>query len=157
MCSSDLEPIRECVDFCQRVFAPYPHLQFVHVDWQNDEYNPTGAVRPDEFRIPVEDGAADLVIYVSIFTHLQRIELCRHYLQETYRALRHGGKAWLTWFRHPPNEPSANAARSAFPEWEIIEAIKPFTPIFTLGGLTPAYHDQWQMLLEKRVPLGRPR
>lgn len=144
-----LEPIPACVEFCQRIFAPYPHLEFVHVDWQNDEYNPTGAVRPDQFTIPVKDNAADLVMYVSIFTHLKEISICRHYLRETHRALRPGGKAWVTWFRHPPNALDGGAARTVFPEWEIIEAVKPFTVVFTAGGYTPGYHDQWQMLLEK--------
>lgn len=144
-----LEPVAHCVEFCRRVFAPYPHLRFEHVDWQNEEYNPNGLVRPEDFRIPVEDGTADFVLYVSIFTHLERMDVCRHYLRETWRALKPGGQTFITWFRHPPNDPSANAARSVFPEWEIIDAVKPFTLAFSTGGCTASYHDQWQMLLRK--------
>ena len=144
-----IEPVPACVEFCKRVFAPYPHLQFHHVDWQNDEYNPGGTVRPEQFNIPVRDGEADLVLFISIFTHLKDVALCRHYLDETHRALRVGGKALVTWFRHPPNALSSGAGRTVFNECDIIEAVKRFKVVFTAGGCTEGFHDQWQMLLEK--------
>ena len=144
-----VEPMRECVEFCQRVFAPYDHLRFVHVDLQNEMYNPAGRVRPEELRFPVEDGVADLVILNSVFTHLERMELCRHYLSEVHRVLRPGGRAWVTWFRHPPNELSADAGRTVFPEWEIMDALRPFSIRYTAGGLTTGFHDQWWMVVQK--------
>jgi hypothetical protein len=36
-----------------------------------------------------------------------------------------------------------------FLEVEIIEAIKPFTIVYSTSGLTTGFHDQWQMILRK--------
>ena len=49
-----IEPMRECVDYCKAAFREWPHIQFQHVDLQNDMYNPRGAVRAETsgFRSP---------------------------------------------------------------------------------------------------------
>jgi ubiquinone/menaquinone biosynthesis C-methylase UbiE len=112
-------------------------------------YNPGGTLAAEDFRIPLGEAEVDLVILSSIFTHLERMALCRLYLEEARRVLRPGGKVWATWFRSPPNDVCDSAVRTVFPEHEIVDAIRPFRLLSSNGGLTTDMHDQWQMLLQK--------
>lgn len=47
-----VEPIAACVEFSRRVFAPWPHIRFLHVDLHNECYNPGGTLDPLEFVFP---------------------------------------------------------------------------------------------------------
>ena len=62
------------------------------------DYAKEKTARPDwrfepitEIALPVEDGWADIVMFMSVFTHLTRREIDT-YLLEAYRALKPGGK-----------------------------------------------------------------
>jgi SAM-dependent methyltransferase len=89
------DPVAPAVAWCA---ARYPaHFRFVHADLRNDLYNPDGAVAATEYRFPVDDGWASLVVATSVFTHLDRPEVDR-YLAETRRAMAPGASALLTFF-----------------------------------------------------------
>jgi hypothetical protein len=60
-------------------------------------YNPGGAVAATDYRFPVDDGWATLVLATSVFTHLDGDE-SEHYIDEVGRALAPGGAALLTFF-----------------------------------------------------------
>jgi ubiquinone/menaquinone biosynthesis C-methylase UbiE len=60
------------------------------------------------------DGAADLVLAKSLFTHLLPDEAMR-YLTETRRVLRPGRAAVITAFLFDPSGPGATEAARAFP------------------------------------------
>ena len=81
------DPVAPAVAWCA---ARYPaHFRFVHADLRNDLYNPVGAVAATDYRFPVDDGWATLVMATSVFTHLDRPEVDR-YLAETRRAMATG-------------------------------------------------------------------
>ena len=81
------DPVAPAVAWCA---ARYPaHFRFVHADLRNDLYNPDGAVAATDYRFPVDDGWATLVVATSVFTHLDRPEVDR-YLAETRRAMAPG-------------------------------------------------------------------
>ena len=89
------DPVAPAVAWCA---ARYPaHFRFVHADLRNDLYNPDGAVAATDYRFPVDDGWATLVVATSVFTHLDRPEVDR-YLAETRRAMAPGAGALLTFF-----------------------------------------------------------
>lgn len=144
-----VEPIAACVEFCRRVFAPWPNFRFVHVDLKNECYNPDGTIDPLEFVFPVEDRSVDTILFASVFTHLGALEVSKHYIDEALRVLKPGGRIGCSWFRSPPNTVCSDTSRTVFHEGDIINLLKPFRVLHTEGGLTDGYHDQWVMMLQK--------
>jgi SAM-dependent methyltransferase len=89
------DPVAEAIAWCA---GRYPgHFRFVHADLRNDLYNADGAVAATDYRFPVGNGWATLVVATSVFTHLDGAET-EHYLGEVHRALAPGGVALLTFF-----------------------------------------------------------
>jgi SAM-dependent methyltransferase len=72
-------------------------VRFHHFDLQSSLYNPTGAVKSEDFRFPWNDGAFTLAIATSLFTHLSA-DAARHYLREIARTLEPGGRLYATFF-----------------------------------------------------------
>src|SRR5690348_2908740 len=79
----------DAVAWCQRAYgaaglaAPF---RFVHADIENALYNPAGVVQAEEYPFPYDDGAFDLVLATSVFTHLLT-DTAAHYLAEAGRVL----------------------------------------------------------------------
>lgn len=144
-----VDPVIACVEFCNRVFAPWPNFRFVHVDLRNEHYNAVGTVAPIEFIFPVDDRSVEAVLFASVFTHLGTLEVCKHYLAEALRVLKPGGRIGCSWFRSPPNTICRDTSRTVFLESDILNLLKPFRVLATEGGLTDGYNDQWMMLLQK--------
>ena len=76
---------------------PADRFRFDLVDLRNARYNPDGRLSPLEFRFPYDDDAFDVAVMTSVLTHLQAAE-CEHYLRETMRVLRPGGRLLATFF-----------------------------------------------------------
>jgi SAM-dependent methyltransferase len=89
------DPVAEAIAWCAERYPE--HFRFIHADLRNDLYNPGGAVAATEYRFPVADAWATLVVATSVFTHLDGAE-SEHYLVEVRRALAPGGVALLTFF-----------------------------------------------------------
>ncbi|HEY7621613.1 MAG TPA: class I SAM-dependent methyltransferase [Solirubrobacteraceae bacterium] len=104
------DPVAEAIAWCAERY-PQP-FRFVHADLRNDLYNPGGAVAATEYRFPVADSWATLVVATSVFTHLDRAE-SEHYLAEVARALARGGVALLTFFLLDDDSRAALAAGRA--------------------------------------------
>jgi SAM-dependent methyltransferase len=117
------DPVAPAVAWCA---ARYPtHFRFVHADVRNDLYNPDGAVAATEYRFPVDDGWATLVVATSVFTHLDRPAVDR-YVAETRRAMAPGASALLTFFLLDDDSRAALAggrARQPFAEATGAQAI----------------------------------
>jgi SAM-dependent methyltransferase len=92
------------IDWCRREFGALvgDRFRFEHFDGVSAIYNPCGSIRPRDYRLPVSDGAVDVVVCASLFTHLLETD-CVLYLDEIHRALKHGGRAIISIH----NEPSA--------------------------------------------------
>jgi SAM-dependent methyltransferase len=92
--------MREAVAWCRRAYragaTPVP-FRFVHADIHNAMYNPHGTIAAAEYRFPYDDGAFDLVLATSVFTHLLA-DTAASYLAEAARVLAPGGVLLTTWF-----------------------------------------------------------
>lgn len=71
-------------------------VSFHHADLRTP-YSPQGAVQPEAYRFPADDGWATLAAAKSIFTHL-RAPVTLAYLSEISRVLAPGGRAILSFF-----------------------------------------------------------
>jgi SAM-dependent methyltransferase len=88
---------REGIGWCRRRYAEFPNFRFQVADLYNRRYNPHGAYAASEYRFPYDDARFDFVILTSVLTHLLEAE-ADHYLAETARVLRPGGRAFATFF-----------------------------------------------------------
>jgi SAM-dependent methyltransferase len=93
-----LEPARTMVEWCQRRITPrFPHFHFVHFDARNKVYNPRGREEPEGFRLPFEENSFDLVVAISVFTHLLP-DATLKYVRECSRVLSCRGILFATFF-----------------------------------------------------------
>lgn len=86
------------IAWCQEHYRDTPApFRFHHADLRNPAYNPAGSVAAGDYRFPYADGAFDLVIATSLFTHLLA-DAADHYLAQTARVLAPGGRLLSTWY-----------------------------------------------------------
>ena len=89
---------KEAVAWCQReISSRYPHFAFVWCDVYNSVYNPGGRQPAAQYVFPCDPGSVDVVVLTSVFTHLL-VEDFRHYLAESARVLKPGGRCFATFF-----------------------------------------------------------
>ncbi len=89
---------RPAISWCSRAITPrHPRFWFRHVDIANSHYNPRGGVDPDAFVFPCADASVDVAFAASLFTHLLPVT-AEHYLAETARVLKPGGRAVLSFY-----------------------------------------------------------
>lgn len=90
--------VRSGVRWCQKnITTKYPRFKFQIADIYNKQYNPRGRYKPGEYRFPFSDAEFNLVILISVFTHMLPSDL-DHYLSEISRVLKPGGKCLITYF-----------------------------------------------------------
>jgi SAM-dependent methyltransferase len=90
------DPVAKSIAFTQTHLCQ-SNFRFEHVDLKHHLYNPEGTVDPSTFRFPCDDTSVDVSIAGSIFTHLD-LKTAKHYLRETFRVLRPGGRALYSLF-----------------------------------------------------------
>jgi SAM-dependent methyltransferase len=88
---------RDGVGWCRRRYARQRNFHFRVADVYNRRLNPRGRHAVAGYRFPYEDARFDFVILTSVLTHLLESET-DHYLAETARVLRPGGRALATFF-----------------------------------------------------------
>jgi SAM-dependent methyltransferase len=88
---------REGIGWCRRRYARRRNFRFQVADLYNRRYNPRGAHAAAEYRFPYDDARFDFAILTSVLTHLLESE-ADHYLAETARVLRPGGRMLATFF-----------------------------------------------------------
>jgi SAM-dependent methyltransferase len=92
---------RASIEFARRAFTPWPHFRFTHADIRTEyfldprEHFAGQAVPPQAFRFPWPEAAFDYVFTVSLYTHMLP-EGTAHFLAETGRVLRPGGRGFLS-------------------------------------------------------------
>lgn len=86
------------VDVCRSALhLDEKRFRFHHFDLHSSLYNPTGAVKSEDFRFPWDDGAFTLAIATSLFTHLSP-DAAKRYLREIARTLEPEGRLYATFF-----------------------------------------------------------
>ena len=94
------------IAWCQERYRGTPApFRFVHADLRNSAYNPGGTLDAGSYRFPSDDGACDLVIATSLFTHLLPAA-AEHYLAEVARVLAPGGRLFGTWLLFSAQRPA---------------------------------------------------
>jgi SAM-dependent methyltransferase len=92
-----LDIVSRPIAWCRGAYRRLPHFRFHHADLINRVYNPDGAAMAAQYRFAFEDESFDLVLLISVFTHMLTHET-RHYLREIARLLAPGGRVFLTAF-----------------------------------------------------------
>jgi len=92
---------QEMLDWCTKHFDR-ERFEFHRSPHTSQAYRAQGAPTPF-YRLPLEDGTADFVFSVSLFTHLLEEELL-NYCRESWRVLKPGGHMVMSFFsmEHPP-------------------------------------------------------
>jgi SAM-dependent methyltransferase len=145
-----LEVIKDSVDYANGAFASTGRARFVHFDVANEMYNPGGSLAPERAAFPFPDGGFDAVIAGSLYTHLGRFEVAQRYIDETARVLGETGRAYMSFFVSPPNEPTGSSVRTVFDRDAVLDAIGThFTIEREGGGDSTDWHDQWRLYLRK--------
>ena len=107
--------VRSSVSWCTKTISPrYPRFHFQCLDVANSLYNPRGRLRPEDLAFPFADGSFDVIIGVSVFTHMLPDAVSR-YLREARRVLRPGGRLFATWFVWHADVPATEDALQLFP------------------------------------------
>lgn len=89
------EPVESGVEWCKEAYSEFSNFEFHCVDLYNELYNPSGRVNPTDYKFPMEDNSADLVVATSVFTHLYESDIVA-YAREIGRVLKAGGKLLAT-------------------------------------------------------------
>ncbi len=145
-----IDPMEECIQFCNWAFKDFPHLKFQRADIYNPDSNPHGRIQAKDYVIPFADNYFDDIICYSVFTHLETIEVASHYMDEINRVLKSGGHFFITCYRSPP-DPKADTkvGRTVFLESDIMNLMHGFKFLYTYGGHTGQFYDQWGMFCQK--------
>ena len=92
------DPVAKQVRWCTKRIVPrYPNFRFRQVDIWSGYFNPSGKIKPSEYRFPFNDGEFDFVIVGSVFTHMFPSDV-KHYIQEISPVLKPHGRGWVTFF-----------------------------------------------------------
>jgi SAM-dependent methyltransferase len=144
-----IEPNKRSVQFSQFHFREDPRFEFHWVDFQNDQYNPKGTVRPEAWTIPLPDASVESVLCLSLFSHLETEAVARNYVAEIFRVMKPGACCFSSWFRSPPNAVTEDPFRTVFSESFIREVMAPFILYRERGGTTEDFNDQWCLFARK--------
>lgn len=79
------------------IASRHSNFAFRTVDVRNPQYHPSGLLDASSLTFPYEDASFDLVLLVSVFTHMVAPAV-RHYLSEVHRVLRPGGRCLCSWY-----------------------------------------------------------
>lgn len=139
-----IEPMIECVNFCKEAFADFSHINFHHLPINSPEYGLKGETDMVDFTLPFPDQFFDDVICYSVFTHLKTLTIAQRYMSEIFRVIKPKGNLFVTFYRSPPNKAADNfIGRTVYNEWDIMTLLNGFDVLYSYGGHTDAYYDQW--------------
>ena len=89
------------ISWCERyISSRNSTFQFVHLNLQNNRYNPSGEPIDLKFKLPLEDKSVDVIYLYSVFSHMLQNDI-KYYLRELHRVLVSSGKVFFTAFTEP--------------------------------------------------------
>jgi SAM-dependent methyltransferase len=87
---------RRSIEWCNRNLAAFhSNFRFLHLDIQNERYNPHGIPFEPPVQLPLADDSFDVAFLYSVFTHMRSRDV-ESYLRDIGRVLRPGGRAFFT-------------------------------------------------------------
>lgn len=98
---------RSSVNWCNlNIAAFHPNFRFLHMDIQNERYNPNGLPFKPPVQLPLADGCFDIAFLYSVFTHMRSSDVAS-YLRDLGRVLQPGGRAFFTVYVEDDSEAEA--------------------------------------------------
>ncbi|KQZ22132.1 class I SAM-dependent methyltransferase [Caulobacter sp. Root1472] len=98
---------KSAISTCRRTLgARRPDFRFVHADVRNREYRSGGSIAETAFEFPVQDASVDVAFATSVFSHMT-LDSISHYLAETRRVLKPGGRFMFTAYALTPERIAA--------------------------------------------------
>ncbi|KIN72051.1 class I SAM-dependent methyltransferase [Sulfitobacter guttiformis] len=94
---SGFDIVKYGILWCQKKLSERDGYHFTHADIFNPFYNPRGRIDPCAYVFPYPDKSFDLLIAVSVYTHLLEAET-RAYFAQSMRVMDSTGKAYFTTF-----------------------------------------------------------
>jgi SAM-dependent methyltransferase len=135
---------QDCVDTCRRTYGKLPRVSFERSGDYNGMYSEQRSRALEngarETPWPVAPGSIDLVVSVSVFTHLQERQ-AHYYVQQIHDVLKPGGTAILTFHvvgeeRKPPRFTSPTKPQCV-KLFDFSTPLPPSNNFFTNNPLTP--------------------
>jgi SAM-dependent methyltransferase len=156
-----VDPVAGGIDWCARVITPaYPNFRFRHLDIRHRLYNPDGAIDGAAVVLPFEAASFDLILMVSVVTHLPAPEV-EAYAREVSRLLKPGGRCFLTAFvmdEAAASKRDGGDARLGFvrvlgggPEWHVDQASPLSAVAFDDGFVEAKLEEAGLVLRSKRL------
>jgi SAM-dependent methyltransferase len=144
-----IDIIPEVIDWATAAFTPWKNICFYHHPVANSMYRPSG-LDPLKFNTMFSDKTMYGILALSLFTHLESLDVVKHYLTELRRVIRDDGTLAVTFFLAPPNDCSGIAQRSVFHSYDIknLFADLKFKVHASWGGFTKEWHDQKVYILK---------
>lgn len=103
---------RDAVEWCTEHITPkHSNFQFMYSDVFHSRYNPDGKVHAPDYHFPFEDGFFDLVILISVYTHMLPEDV-EAYTKEIARVLKKNGKCFITYFLLTNDPKSLNRSKA---------------------------------------------
>jgi SAM-dependent methyltransferase len=97
-CYEGLDIVPSGIEWCKKhISLQYTNFAFQLADIYNKEYNPHGKLSASEYVFPYSDNTFDLVVLISVFTHMLPADM-EHYVAEIARMLSPNGKCFATYF-----------------------------------------------------------
>ena len=111
-----IEIVDTGVEWCRENISPaYDAFRFHRLDLRHPLYNPGGAMRTEEVRLPFADASFDFILLVSLLTHLEAAETAA-YAREIRRVAAPGARVFLTAFlMNPPARAALEAGKGKLP------------------------------------------
>ncbi|MBK8904965.1 MAG: class I SAM-dependent methyltransferase [Anaerolineaceae bacterium] len=89
------------ITWCDKhISSRNPRFHFIHLNLQNNRYNPKGKSIDLNFKLPLDDKSVDVVYLYSVFSHMLQNDI-KHYLRELSRVLVSRGTVFFTAFAEP--------------------------------------------------------
>jgi SAM-dependent methyltransferase len=97
-----IDIVPEGITWCkEHISSPHDNVHFTLADVYNKEYNPKGTLKASDYRLPYEDGTFDVIVLISVFTHMVPAEV-EQYVGEIGRVLKQGGRVFASYFLITP-------------------------------------------------------
>lgn len=111
----DVDP--KAIAWAQRYLAREPQISFHHLNLNSARYNPASDCPPTQAQLPIADAEADLVVLLSVFSHMFMDDI-EAYLVEIARVLRPGGRVLLTVFAEDDVERDCENPKDYITDWK---------------------------------------
>lgn len=155
-----LDILPNMLKWASSTFAPWDNIKFFHLPFYNSMYStPLGDItkfgkqldaNPLFVNIITQPNTVKGILALSLFTHLETLDVVERYLMEFRRVIRNDGTLVATFFTSPPNDCSNDAKRTVFNIVDLCEVLVKvgFFISDRWGGLTRNWHDQTIFILK---------